>query len=60
MPVRQDTVLLNIEPAAGSGKMRRDKSYHRGSASVKLSMAEEDTVIFIHLIVFNVHDMEML
>lgn len=46
-PVRQDTVLLDSEASqAGSGKMRREKSYHRGSASVKATnLADEDTVV---------------
>ncbi|XP_045157450.2 LOW QUALITY PROTEIN: nuclear pore complex protein Nup153-like [Mercenaria mercenaria] len=44
-PTRQDTVILSSGAAAPSGKMKRDKSYHRGSASVKATLEEEDTVI---------------
>ncbi|KAL4237068.1 hypothetical protein ACF0H5_005452 [Mactra antiquata] len=49
IPTREDTVVLSNEPAIGSGKMRRDKSYHRGSASVKPTLEEEDTVILPNL-----------
>ncbi|XP_052244426.1 serine-rich adhesin for platelets-like isoform X2 [Dreissena polymorpha] len=42
----QDTVILDPQGGNASGKMKRDKSYHRGSASVKpVTLDEEETVI---------------
>ena len=50
-PSRQDTVLLAADTFGGSGKMKRDKSYHRGSASVKTTdMPEDDTVRYSALL----------
>lgn len=44
-PTRQDTIIVDGDSYGGSGKIRREKSYHRGSASVKPSNIPEDETV---------------